>query len=148
MTTEIVAIEAGEGLGYELQIAAPPELVWRFWVEPERLVRWMGDVASLDPRPGGMFRLEYRSGDVALGTYVELDEPSRLVFSWGWEADGDPVPPGASRIEVDLTPIDGGAGTRLRLRHLGLPTASRHGHDEGWHYFLPRLAEASTASAA
>ena len=143
MTTEIRAAAADDMLTYELEIAAPPELVWRFWTEPDRLVRWMGDVATLEPRPGGTFRLEYRSGDVAAGSYVELVPPRRLVFTWGWEAAGDPVPSGASTIEVDLAPLADGAATLLRLRHLGLPADSRGGHDEGWRYFLGRLAEAA-----
>jgi uncharacterized protein YndB with AHSA1/START domain len=143
MTTELLRRESGDALAYELEIAAPPELVWRFWVDPARLVRWMGDVATLEPRPGGTFRLEYRSGDIARGECVEVDEPRRLVLTWGWEADGDPTPPGSSRIEVDLEPSDGGAATRLRLRHSGLPFESRAGHDEGWAHFLARLAEAA-----
>jgi hypothetical protein len=43
---------------------------------------------------------------------------------------------------VDLEPVDEGAGTLLRLRHVGLPDESRDGHDEGWRYFLPQLAAA------
>lgn len=143
MTTEITSIDALEGLGYELRIDAPPAVVWRFWVDPDSIVRWMGDVATLDPRPGGLFRLEYRSGDVARGEYVEIAEPRRLVVTWGWEAEGDPTPPGSSRIEVELEPVDDGAGTLLRLRHVGLPDESRGGHDEGWRHFLPQLAGAA-----
>ena len=146
MTSGITSIDAPDGLGYELRIDAPPEVVWRLWVEPQRIVRWMGDVATLDPRPGGMFRLEYKSGDVARGEYVELAEPRRLVVTWGWEAEDDPTPPGSSRIEVELEPVDDGAGTLLRLRHTGLPAASRDGHDEGWRYFLAQLAGAVESS--
>jgi uncharacterized protein YndB with AHSA1/START domain len=146
MTTEIRPIEADDALGYEVRIAAPPALVWRFWTEPERLVRWMGDVATLEPQPGGAFRLEYKSGDVAAGSFVEVDAPRRLVFTWGWEAPGDPVPAGGSTIEVMLEPLDDGAATLLRLRHSGLPQASRDGHDEGWRYFLGRLVEAAAGA--
>jgi uncharacterized protein YndB with AHSA1/START domain len=142
MTTEIRPLQAGDALGYELDIGATPATVWSFWTDPEKLVRWMGDVATLDPRPGGQFRLEYKSGDIARGEYVELDEPRRLVVTWGWEAEGDPTPPGSSRIEVDLEPLDDGTGTRLTLRHSGLPSASSAGHDEGWRHFLDRLAGA------
>ncbi len=144
MTTEIRPLQAGDALGYEVEIAAPPATVWSFWTDPEKLVRWMGDIATLEPRPGGLFRLEYKSGDIARGEYVELDEPRRLVLTWGWEAEGDPTPPGSSRIEVDLEAANGGEATLLRLRHSGLPGASSPGHDEGWRHFLARLAEEST----
>ena len=32
----------------EIVIAAPPEAVWPFWVDPARLVRWMGSEAEID----------------------------------------------------------------------------------------------------
>jgi len=137
MTTDVRPIEAGDALEYEVRIAAPPATVWRYWVEPERLVQWMGDVATIEPRPGGTFRLEYSTGDVVAGTYVELDAPRRVVLTWGWEEAGAAVPPGASRVEVDLEATDGGAGTLLRLRHHGLPPESRISHDRRGLAILP-----------
>ncbi|HEX5240563.1 MAG TPA: SRPBCC domain-containing protein [Candidatus Limnocylindrales bacterium] len=146
-TTDATASCSGE-LRYDIRIEAPPELVWRFWTEPDRLVRWMGKVAAIEPRPGGAFRLEYGSGDVAVGSYVEVDPPRRLVFTWGWDNPAGPVGPGWSRVEVDLEPLDDDSATRLRLRHLGLPEESRSGHDEGWQHFLARLANAIAAADA
>ncbi len=125
----------------EVTIAAPIETVWRFWTDPDRLVRWMGSVAALDLRPGGAVRIEYGNGAVMLGTVLEVDPPTRLVFTWGWEDPSEVVRPGASRVEVDLEPADG--GTHLRLRHVGLPPAESVGHGEGWDYFLSRLADAA-----
>lgn len=145
MTTEIATIEAPDGLGYELQVEAPPALVWSFFVDPDRIVRWMGSVATLQPRPGGVFRIDYGQGDTVGGEYVEVDEPRRIVFTWGWETGEDVVQPGGSRVEVDLEPIDGGTATVVRLRHLGLDEEGRRSHDEGWRYFLPRLVEAVAA---
>ena len=141
--TAIESVQQGPTLTYEVRIQAPPALVWRYWTEPERMVRWMGDVATLEPRPGGTFRLEYGSGDVVAGAYVEVDPPRHLVLTWGWDEAGALVPPGASRIQLDLDPLDDGAATLLRLRHLDLPEPSRISHDEGWRYFLPRLVEAA-----
>jgi uncharacterized protein YndB with AHSA1/START domain len=136
VTAETTAIER------EISIAASPETVWGFLVDPMKATRWMGQEAFFDPRPGGEYRVQVVN-ETAVGEFVELDPPRRLVFTWGWEADGDPTPPGSSRIEVDLEPSDGGAATRLRLRHSGLPVESRAGHDEGWAHFLARLAEAA-----
>jgi uncharacterized protein YndB with AHSA1/START domain len=145
MTTDIQSIDAPTGLGYELRIAAPPEMVWPYFTDPARLVRWMGSEATLQPEPGGTFRVDYGQGDIVAGEYLELDEPRRVVFTWGWETGEDVVQPGGSRVEVDLEPVDGGTATLLRLRHLGLDEDGRKSHDEGWRYFLPRLAEAATA---
>jgi uncharacterized protein YndB with AHSA1/START domain len=135
---------AGGAVEREIRIAARPEVVWSFWVDPSRIVRWMGRTATLDPRPGGEFRVDYGNGNVVTGRYVELDEPLRLVFTWGWEDPSEAVRPGGSVVEVDLAPD--GDGTRLRLRHSGLPNdAEVAGHGEGWDYFLQRLLDAAAS---
>jgi uncharacterized protein YndB with AHSA1/START domain len=146
MTTEITPIDAPDGLGYELQIDAPPETVWQFFVDPDQIVRWMGSTATLEPRPGGIFRIDYGQGDTVAGRYLQLEAPRRLAFSWGWESSEDVIQPGESRVEVELEPLAGGAATLVRLRHTGLDADGRKSHDEGWRYFLPRLIDAVTAS--
>ena len=83
----------------EVTIAAAPEAVWEFLVDPEKATRWMGERASFDPRPGGIYRVDVIPGHTARAEFVELDPPRRLVFSWGWEpgADGpNPVRPGST----------------------------------------------------
>jgi len=125
----------------ELRIAARPETVFAFWIDPTKLARWMGRDVRLDPRPGGEFRIDYNGSDIARGTFLEVDPPARLVLSWGWEAPDDLTPPGASTVEVTLTPD--GDGTILRLRHSGLVAEAVEGHAAGWDQFLPSLAEAA-----
>jgi uncharacterized protein YndB with AHSA1/START domain len=127
-------------------IAAPPETVWGFLVDPARAALWMGEAAQLDPRPGGLYRVEVLPGHVARGEFVELDPPRRLVYTWGWEpaADGTPsaVPPGTSTVEVVLEPSPD--GTLLRFRHHDLPGAeAATSHAGGWDHYLPRLATAA-----
>ena len=39
-----------------LAIDASPETVWEFLVDPEKLMRWKGINADLDPQPGGVER--------------------------------------------------------------------------------------------
>ena len=131
----------------ELTIAARPETVWEFLVDPDKATRWMGIAATLDPRPGGVYRVEVIPDTVASGAFVEVDPPHRLVFTWGWEPrpDGETydVPPGSSTIEILLEPE--GSGTRLRFVHRDLPTAeSAERHAHGWEHFLPRLVAAAS----
>jgi uncharacterized protein YndB with AHSA1/START domain len=130
----------------ELAIAASPETVWQFLVDPERATRWMGQVATFDPRPGGEYRLEVIPGHTASGEFVELDPPRRLVQTWGWEAGEDgprSVTPGSSTIEIELEPD--GDGTLLRFTHRDLPDAgATESHAHGWDHYLPRLAIAAT----
>jgi len=51
------------------EFAAPRELVWRAWTEPERLKQWFGPrgfsvtAAKMDLRPGGVFHSCLRSPD-------------------------------------------------------------------------------------
>jgi uncharacterized protein YndB with AHSA1/START domain len=129
----------------ELTIAASPETVWQFLVDPEKAVRWMGQVCSFDARPGGDYRCDVIPGHRASGEFVEVDPPHRLVFTWGWEPGPDgpsPVPPGSSTIEIELEPS--GGGTTLRFTHRDLPNAeSATSHAHGWDHYLTRLATAS-----
>ena len=127
----------------EIAIDASPETVWEFLVDPEKMARWMGSEITLDPRPGGTYRLDVLDANIARGEFVEVDPPRRLVHTFGWESartEGmtDLVPPGSTRIEIELEPTNG--GTTLRFRHLGLPTdeAGRL-HGIGWDHYLERL---------
>ena len=120
----------------EVRIEAPPEVVFEFFVDPEKYVRWKGRMAWLDPRPGGEYRVAINDMAVAKGEFVEIDPPRRVVFTWGWEGT-DAVPPGSSTVEVTLVPD--GDGTLLRLVHRGLPQAAVGEHTQGWDHFLERL---------
>src|SRR5680860_143821 len=42
----------------EIRIRATPETVFSFLVDPMRMVEWFGTAATLDPRPGGVYRVE------------------------------------------------------------------------------------------
>lgn len=124
---------------YERTIAidASPETVWEFFVDPPKVMRWMGIDAELDPQPGGIYRLNVISGNTARGEFVELDKPRRVVFTWGWDGN-DNVPPGSSTIEAELLPE--GTGTSLRFVHRDLPTSEAvASHSQGWDHYLARL---------
>ena len=129
----------------EVRIAARPETVFEFFTDPEKMVLWKGREADLDPQPGGIYRVEMGDQIVARGQYVEIDAPSRVVFTWGWEGQESPgpqgVPPGSSRVEVTLEPD--GEGTLVRLRHFDLPEETRQLHGEGWDLYFGRLAIAA-----
>lgn len=125
----------------EVHIAAPPAGVFDFFVDPAKMVRWMGSRAELDPHPGGSLSLDINARARARGTYVEIVPPSRVVFTFGWEAD-QTVPPGSSTVEVTLTPD--ADGTHVRLVHRGLLSAeSRDQHSQGWQHYLARLGIAA-----
>jgi uncharacterized protein YndB with AHSA1/START domain len=121
----------------QIRIAARPETVFAFFTDPAKLIRWKGVHAELDPRPGGIYRVEINGRDIVLGKYVEIVPFSRVVFTWGWEGENSSLPPGSTTVEITLFPD--GEGTIVRLRHLGLPPEQREVHAQGWDHFLPRL---------
>jgi uncharacterized protein YndB with AHSA1/START domain len=130
-TTETTVVER------TISIAASPETVWEFFVDPEKQTRWMGMNAELDPTPGGIYRCVVIPGHTARGEFVEVDPPHRLVFTFGWENESA-VPPGTSTIEVELTPE--GDGTSLHFVHRDLPGAeAAASHAHGWDHYLSRL---------
>jgi uncharacterized protein YndB with AHSA1/START domain len=131
-------------LQHEVRIDASPETVFHFFTDPARIVEWKGRSATLDPRPGGVYRVEIRDGQVVVGQYVEITPPSRVVFTWGWE-DSPSLPPGTSTVEIDLVPD--GPGTIVRLTHRDLPDSLRDAHVLGWNHYLPRLAQAAGGQA-
>ncbi|MGH2610506.1 MAG: SRPBCC family protein, partial [Tepidiformaceae bacterium] len=121
-----------------IHIDAKPETVYALLSDPDRMAGWSGRSVTMDPRPGGLFRIDYNGFDIMRGEFVELDPPSRVVFTWGWESLADQTRPGASTVTVTLEPEAG--GTRLHLRHEGLAEMDLQGHGEGWDFFLGRLA--------
>ena len=91
---------------------------------------------------GGRFAVDTGHGLVR-GRYLEVRPPHRVVFSWG-DAGSARLPPGASRVEVDLAASAG--GTSVTLRHHGLSGEERADHARGWPTVLGRLAAAAAAA--
>jgi len=122
----------------ERRINASRETVFSFFTDHDRWLSWQGIEAKIDPRPGGVFRMVVREDSVAVGEFVAVEPHSRIVFTWGWEIEGSPVPPGSSTVEIILEPD--GPATLLRLIHHGLPLELFDAHGKGWEHYLERLA--------
>jgi uncharacterized protein YndB with AHSA1/START domain len=133
-------MEASESIQREMTIDADAATVFAFFTDPERLMRWVGVAAELEPQRGGIMLVEVHPGHVARGEFKEVVPVSRLAYTWGWEGS-DKVPPGSSLIEVDLTPNNG--STVVRFTHRGLPRDEVAGHRDGWNHYLGRLAIAA-----
>jgi uncharacterized protein YndB with AHSA1/START domain len=133
-----MAIE-GDTLVQEIRIQADPATVFAYFTDEKRHVLWLGKQASLDPRPGGVYRCVVNETATIVGEYVEVEPPYRVVFTWGF-AGNQAVPPGSSTVTVTLVPD--GAGTVLTLVHTGLPHPALDAHNSGWHGYLNDLAKA------
>lgn len=122
----------------EILIDATPETIWPFLTQPGEIVRWHGTVAELDPRPGGVYRVLVGGQSQSTGQYVEVVPYQKVVFTFGWDQEGHPIPAGSTTVEISLHPE--GDKTRVRLVHYGLPEDAMTDHGRGWEHYLGRLA--------
>lgn len=128
--------------------AAPRALVFKAWTQPEHIARWWGcghkqDIkVTNDLRVGGGFRAEMTLDDgsthIISGTYLEIEEPSRLKFTWTWR-NGDAK--GSDTI-VTIDFDDVGDATRMLFSHENFNTIEEcDGHRDGWTTSFDRLSE-------
>jgi uncharacterized protein YndB with AHSA1/START domain len=150
---------------HEVRVAAQPEVVFSYFTDPAKMVRWMGSEATLDPRPGGMCRIVFRpsepraeflrttygaidepptepteTGDAGVisGNFVEVEPYRRIALTWGWEQELFAMPPASTAVEVSFESEAG--ATLVRLTHRRLPAPAVEFHRAGWEHYLPRLA--------
>ncbi|MFO0568012.1 MAG: SRPBCC domain-containing protein [Polyangiaceae bacterium] len=123
-----------------IDIEAAPETVFDHFVRPELLVRWMGDVARLEAREGGLFSVDI-NGVPIRGHFVRVERPHLVEIAWG-EAGNAEMPPGATRLLVTFEAR--GAVTRVELTHGGLSPSEAAKHAVGWPHFLERLTVAGS----
>jgi uncharacterized protein YndB with AHSA1/START domain len=120
---------------------APIDAVFDAWLSVDALKLWWPagadwdtPVAEVDPRVGGRLRLVMRTPDGeeygGSGSYVEIDRPRRLVFTWAWDTANEEEQ--EQLVEVEF--IDRRDGTtQVLLTNRGLPDrAARDSHREGW----------------
>jgi len=127
-----------------IDIDADPDVVFDYFVKPELLVRWMGDVARLEAKDGGLFSVDI-NGVLIRGSFVRLDRPHLIEIAWG-EAGNDAMPPGSTKLVVRLERR--AAGTHVELEHSGLVPTEAAKHAQGWPYFLGRLGVAAHGGEA
>jgi uncharacterized protein YndB with AHSA1/START domain len=125
-------------------LPASREEVFRAWTDPDLVRQWFkprggsSPGAEMDVRVGGRYRWAMKlAGHLyyAVGEYIEVDPPTRLVCTFGWER----VP--LVRLTDSLLTVefvDRGDQTEVvitheRLRHRAL-------HDWGWRICLDQLA--------
>ena len=64
----------------ETHVPAPPATVFAFLTDPEKILRWMGTEAQVEPQPGGLGQAVYRhhlaegaAGKTSSGDVDEID---------------------------------------------------------------------------
>jgi uncharacterized protein YndB with AHSA1/START domain len=130
-----------------VEIAVPPERVFRALTSPEEIVRWWGSEElykttrwTSDFKVGGAWRAEGQGSDgvafAVVGKYLEIDPPRKIVQTWQPDFDDNQL----TTITYLLEPID--AGTRVTLRHEGFADRAQscRNHAFGWENVLDWLS--------
>ncbi len=139
----------------ERTLSAPPSQVYRAWLSPELICRWMAPGyevtrVEVDERVGGHYRVWQADAGVPAGGFeaeiLELTPPERIAWRWGFTGpDREHGPIYDSRLTVTLCAAPGG-GTVLTLVHErlddlaeALPQAAAQ-VGTGWDIVLAKLA--------
>jgi uncharacterized protein YndB with AHSA1/START domain len=108
-------------------IAAPPERVYRAWLDPQLMSRWFAPASftvrkvEVDERVGGRLRIwhaDSNGNDVggAEAEIVELIPGERIVLHWQFVGPDRTTDPAlTTRLIITFTPTPG--GTQLDLTH-------------------------------
>jgi len=132
---------------------APIEDVWDAWTNPESMKQWLSPEgmttpdASVDLKVGGAYRVIMEgknmpnpdhNGQMAVGgEYLEIEKPTKLVFTWLWE--DSPVDTHTTKISLLFNKIDENT-TELTITHSGFADENmQKEHDMGWKSTLRKL---------
>ncbi|HEY1014218.1 MAG TPA: SRPBCC domain-containing protein [Herpetosiphonaceae bacterium] len=156
--------DAALGLAVSRTLAAPRELVYRMFTEPQHAAQWFAPPecaarCEMDVRPGGAYRIiiQVPGAEIPIkGVYLEVDPPARLVYTedlsehpaeWLAETEGKLRGLGgtlAAEYLVTVTFEERGAGTEVTLSYAFRDEAERAAHEQadwlaGYRLGLERL---------
>ena len=137
-------------------IPAPPDKVYRAWLEPELIRRWLAPAglevtrAEVAERVGGHYRIWHAGAEGEVGGFecelLELVPSERIVLRWGFVGpDRLAGPTYDSQLTVTLREAPDGA-TELTLVHERLDDLREalpkiaEGVGAGWEMALDKLA--------
>jgi uncharacterized protein YndB with AHSA1/START domain len=130
----------------EIDIDAPPDLVWAIVTEARHLAGWFGDEAEIDLRPGGEMLLTWHGHGTFRARVETVEPPHTFAFRWVLREGVEPGPGRSTLVVMTLTP--NGTGTRLRVVESGFsdlswpePERARYAEEnaKGWIVELDEL---------
>ena len=127
------------------RLSVSPERAFDAWLDPSVARRWLfatpdGEIVrcDIDGRPGGGFVItDRRDGEDVehVGTYVEIDRPRRLTFTFG-------VPKYSSaESTVEVTVAADEAGAEVTIENRDVPGEWREQTEQGWRELLEKLEQ-------
>jgi uncharacterized protein YndB with AHSA1/START domain len=142
MNTAVAATDIASAVVVRRTIAAPAEVLFDAWLDPEALAIWMrpgaiqNTVATVEPRVGGRYEIIMSSATEkypTAGVYRVIDRPRQLVFTWHPSGNEH----NESLVTVDF--IVQGERTEVVVTHERLPESARTPHANGWTSGLEHL---------
>lgn len=136
---------------------ASRERVFAAWTDPALMNQWFAPSADFDVtaqtdlRAGGsyeigMYQRKLGTTHTAIGKYLEIVPPEKIVMSWDWKEANPLDPATGSIVTVELRDL--GGKTELTLTHAMIQEeSSRLGHTQGWTSATNRLARLFDANA-
>ena len=108
---------------------APPERVYKAFIDPEAMVKWLppngftGKVDKMDARPGGSYHMSFTNFSTGNshsfgGEYLELVPGERIVNTDKFD---DPNMPGEMKNTVTFNKVS--VGTEVSIVQEGIPEA-------------------------
>lgn len=111
-------------------LPASAEKIYHAWLDSSEHGDMVGGEARIEAKTGGRFNIW---DDYIRGVTLELEPFQRILQSW--RTNEFPADAPDSRLEIILE--EGKGGTRLTLRHSGLPADQVEMYRQGWlDYYL------------
>jgi uncharacterized protein YndB with AHSA1/START domain len=130
-------------------------VLFALWSKPEHMKRWMGPAsftcpeAEIDFRIGGSYRAMIKSAELGEnwfgGTYREIEQDRRLVFTFAWENEG-PSAGVETLVTITFQERDGKTVQTFHQRPF-LNVERRNSHVQGWTSAFDKLESYATTVA-
>jgi uncharacterized protein YndB with AHSA1/START domain len=132
-----MSIAEAQRLQITRRFEATPERLFDAWTDPRLAHAWLFTTpgserhsTEIDLRVGGAWKIvDRRDGAdyTALGEYLEIERPRRLVFSFGMPQ----FSAAKNRVTVEIAP-DGDGAAVMTLTQEGLPAEHIPATEAGW----------------
>ncbi|MBT5187961.1 MAG: SRPBCC domain-containing protein [Kordiimonadaceae bacterium] len=124
------------------------ERVFDAWLDADHIAEWLfatpdGDIkeAEMDGKVGGGFIVSEQRGDELarhIGTFLEIDRPNKIVFSFIYEAAETSLP---TLVTVDLIATESGCTLNLYHEMDNIYSEYEQSAKEGWNTILQNFSK-------